>query len=77
MAITLYGRGWVNKVPFDLTQKTQSHFALPCQYRDHHHRRHHHRQHHQHHHIIITTDCQSPQGYREVEKVERELLTAF
>ena len=59
MAITLYGRGWVNKVPFDLTQRTQRHFQYLV------------------HIIIVITDCQSPQVYEEVEKVERELLTAF
>ena len=59
MAITLYGRGWVNKVPFDLTQRTQRHLHYLVNI------------------IIIITDCQSPQVYEEVEKVERELLTAF
>ena len=66
MAITLYGRGWVNKVPFDLTQRTQRHLHYLVNIMiiiiiD----------------IIIITDCQSPQGYEEVEKVDRELLTAF
>ena len=77
MDTTLFGRGWVNKVPFDWTQRTQRHYALPGQYPDHHHRRHHYPHHHQHHHIITITDCQSLQGYEEVEKVDKQLLTAF
>ena len=72
MDTTLFGRGWVNKVPFDWTQRTQRHYALHCQYPDHHHRRHHYQQHHHHHHRLPI-----PTGLRGGGKSGQAVIDSF